>query len=186
MSYDSESLWRTIHSLEPATREDVYRLLVDMALADSGFPEPGFLRQARTMEERFQWWSHASDNFFSPEMIALATATAIFSKSFLETLGKRVGDGVANLPKRVGDLVRTYISKKGKPDESTPTLDEFHVGAGEAAAIIVITEALPDEARLALLDLDVTGDEVRGRLLRWDATAGTWLPDKDDEADPGK
>ena len=33
---------------------------------------------------------------------------------------------------------------------------------------MVVTDDLPDEARLALLDLDVTADDLRGKLLRWD------------------
>jgi hypothetical protein len=119
------------------------------------------------------------DFYFTPEMIALATATAIFSKAFLETLGSRAGDGVANIPKHVADLVRKYIHRKNK--------SEYQVGVeGHASAIIVITEFLPDEARLALLDLDVAGDEVRGKTLRWDDAAAAWLPDKDGEPDAGE
>jgi hypothetical protein len=50
--------------------------------------------------------------------IALATAAAIYSKAFLETLGKRSGEGVADLSKRLGDLVLDRRKgKKGKPDE---------------------------------------------------------------------
>jgi hypothetical protein len=39
----------------------------------------------------------------------------------------------------------------------------------DATAVIAVAEDTPDEARLALLDLDVTADELRGRLLRWEA-----------------
>lgn len=45
---------------------------------------------------------------------------------------------------------------------------------GEQAVKLVVTEGLPDEARLALLDLDVTAEELRGKELRWDAAAGEW------------
>jgi hypothetical protein len=55
--------------------------------------------------------------------------------------------------------------------------DEIFIGLdGGATAIIVVTEDTPDEARLALLDLDVTAPELRGKLLRWDETAGEWRP----------
>jgi hypothetical protein len=104
------------------------------------------------------------------EMVAAATAVAVFSKAFLETLGRRAGDGVADLPKRVGDLVRRRIRKNGKTVET-------HIGTGDdRAAVIVVTDDLSDEARLALLDLDVTVPELRGRELHWDSAAGEWRP----------
>ena len=95
------------------------------------------------------------------EMVAAGMAVAVFSKAFLETLGRRAGDGVADLPKRVGDLVRRRIRKNGKSVET-------HIGTGDdRVAVIVVTDDLPDEARLALLDLDVTAPELRGKLLGW-------------------
>ena len=45
-------------------------------------------------------------------MVMAATAAAIFSK-----LGKRAGEGTANLPRKVRDLLRDPVRKKGKPDE---------------------------------------------------------------------
>jgi hypothetical protein len=112
----------------------------------------------------------AVGQIFSPEVVALATATAIFSKAFLETLGSRAGDGVANLPRHVGDLVRTWHRRRSGGEEYRIQLD------GSTAAIAV-TKATPDEARLALLDLDVTAEELRGKLLRWDTAASAWLPE---------
>jgi hypothetical protein len=40
---------------------------------------------------------------------------------------------------------------------------------GDTAAKIVVTAGTPDEARLALLEIDVTADEIRGKPLRWAA-----------------
>ncbi|MFJ4584548.1 hypothetical protein [Streptomyces echinatus] len=37
-----------------------------------------------------------------------------------------------------------------------------------------LPEDLTEEARLAMIDLDPTADEVRGRLLHWDETTKTW------------
>jgi hypothetical protein len=108
---------------------------------------------------------------YPPELIALATATAVFSKAFLETLGGRAGDGVANLPRRVQDLMRTcHRRKKERYDCLIGT--QSH----EAAARILITADLPDEARLALLDLDVAAEDLRGKLLWWDSTTAIWSP----------
>ena len=38
--------------------------------------------------------------------------------------------------------------------------------------VVELPEELPDEARLALLDLDIEAQPVRGRRLAWDAEAG--------------
>jgi len=103
----------------------------------------------------------------SPELLALVGATALYAKAFLETLAKRHADALE-------DLVETRIRRKGKPDE-------YRIGVDDgSAATIAITEDTPDEARLALLDLDVTADEVRGKLLRWDSSAAAWRPDPAD------
>jgi hypothetical protein len=103
----------------------------------------------------------------TPENLALATAAAIYAKTFLETLAKRHADALE-------DLVETRIRRKGKPDE-------YRIGVEDgSAATIAITEDTPDEARLALLDLDVTADELRGKLLRWDSSTSAWRPDPDE------
>jgi hypothetical protein len=104
------------------------------------------------------------------EIAVAAYAVGIFSKAFLETLGKRAADGAADLPRRAGELVRRSVRRK---DETV----EVHIGTGDdRAAVIVVTEDLPDEARLALLDLDVTADEVRGNVLHWNTALSAWLP----------
>ena len=66
--------------------------------------------------------------------------------------------------------------EKGKPDE-------YRIGLRDgSAATIAITADLPDEARLALLDLDVTAADVRGKLLRWDDETFSWQPADDGQA----
>jgi hypothetical protein len=108
-------------------------------------------------------------NVFSPESIALWAAVAIYSKAFLETLGKRTGDGLA-------DLMQTRIRHRKEK------ITEAEVGLKtDAAATVVVTQNLPDEARLALLDLDVIADEVRGKTLRWNEKAMAWRPDSTDD-----
>jgi hypothetical protein len=102
----------------------------------------------------------------TPENLALATAAAIYAKTFLETLAKRHADALE-------DLVETRIRRKGKSDE-------YRIGVDDgSAATIAITEDTPDDARLALLGLDVTADELRGKVLRWNSSASAWLPADD-------
>jgi hypothetical protein len=102
------------------------------------------------------------------ESIALAAGATVFAKAFLETLGQRAGNGAAGLPRRVADLVSRHIKRKGRPEE-------IHISAeGDVTASIIVTSKTPDEARLALLDLDVTAENVRGKTLRWDSNAMAW------------
>ena len=139
-------------------------------------------RKHRTRPLKREQLSEAAVGSLSdPVGIAMATATAIFAKAYLQTLAKRAAEGT-NLPKKVKDLVRDRIRRKGK-------LEEFRIGTRDgSAATIVVTDDTPDEARLALLDLDVTAPELRGKELSWDAAAGQWrpseaLPAKPDKAD---
>jgi hypothetical protein len=100
----------------------------------------------------------------TPEPWLLLGAAAIYAKTFLETLAKRHADALE-------DLVEARVRRKGKPDE-------YRIGVDDgSAATIAITADMPDEARLALLDLDVTSDAVRGKVLRWDSSASAWRPD---------
>ena len=56
--------------------------------------------------------------------------------------------------------MRTRFRKNGKANE-------FVIGVEDnSAATVIVTADLPDEARLALPDLDVTGEEMHGKLLR--------------------
>jgi hypothetical protein len=103
-------------------------------------------------------------NSASPEQFLLVAAIAIYSKAFLETLAKHNADGLI-------EAVRARFRKNGKTRE-------LLVGPEDgSAATLVITSKTPDEARLALLDLDVTAEELRGKTLRWDEKTMTWRPD---------
>lgn len=93
----------------------------------------------------------------------LLAAVIIYSKAFLETLAKHHAEALI-------DAVQTRIRKNGQTRE-------LLVGPEDgSAAILVITPTTPDEARLAVLDLDVTTEELRGRLVHWDEKAAAWRP----------
>ena len=66
--------------------------------------------------------------------------------------------------------MRTRFRKNGKATELLVGTDDG------AAATLVITSDTPDEARLVVLDLDVTAEDVRGQHLRWDPEAEKWRP----------
>lgn len=99
---------------------------------------------------------------------SLMAAAAIYAKAFLETLAKHHADAL-------NDAVRTHIRKNGKTREVL-------VGPEDgSAAVLVVTSETPDEARLALLDMNVTAEEVRGKILRWDDDAMAWRADSADD-----
>ena len=102
------------------------------------------------------------------DLLPVAGAVSIYAKAFLETLAKHHADAVA-------DRLRTWFRKD---DETVIGLDDG------SAAKIVVTADIPDEARIALLDLDVTADDLRGKLLHWDRDASAWRP-ADDKQDSG-
>ena len=107
-------------------------------------------------------------NSVAPEEMVLAFIVGNFSAAFIQALGQRAPGGAAELPKRAADLIYKRVRKKGRPDECRIGVD------GGSAATIVITANTPDEARLALLDLDVTAPELRGKELSWDPANAEW------------
>jgi len=113
----------------------------------------------------FEGHTAGADNAFDVGMVAAVAAVAIYSKAFLETLARHNAEWLI-------DAVHTRIRKNGETEEAL-------VGAEDnAAATLVITRDTPDEARLELLDLDVTAPELRGKELRWDEEAGEWRPSR--------
>ncbi|MFI2909575.1 hypothetical protein ACG2OD_15170 [Streptomyces sp. PDY-4] len=47
--------------------------------------------------------------------------------------------------------------------------------------VVVLPEDFTEEAQLALIDLDVTAEEVRGTTLRWNPDTAAWEPVEDDQ-----
>jgi hypothetical protein len=86
--------------------------------------------------------------------------------AFCTELGKRLGGTAADWAARV------HLRRR----QDDPTKTVLVVEGDPVATVIEVDEDLPDEARLALLDLDVGNDVVRGHRLRWDAQARAWQP----------
>lgn len=101
---------------------------------------------------------------------AVAPAATIFGKAFLESLAERAADGVTRLPGKLRQ--RWFRRQVSGSDELAAVLD---LENGRTAAILV-TADLPDEARLALLDLDPTEPQLHGKVLSWDTERQQWIP----------
>lgn len=91
--------------------------------------------------------------------LAAARGLAPFVQAYASALGKALGEVTATALKRIDTL--RYL------------LDD-HLQAPNAAAVELHPD-LPDEARLALLDLDPTAPDVRGKTLRWDPARAAWV-----------
>lgn len=124
-------------------------------------------RRGKVEDRGFKSWKPLD---FLPEEAALFIAAAIYSKAFVEALAKSHADGLTGMLRK---RFRRKVREKYKDGEVEIGVD------GDAAATIVVTADMPDEARLALLDLDVTADDLRGKVLRWDRSASAWLPADD-------
>jgi hypothetical protein len=103
---------------------------------------------------------------FPIEALEVITAVTItpFVTSFFNELGKRLGDKFPDWMKGVKLRFRREDLEIFLPAE-----------AGREKTTIEIDGRLPDAAWLALLDLNVDSDAIRGHQLRWDSKAGGWL-----------
>ncbi|KUN90391.1 hypothetical protein [Streptomyces caeruleatus] len=126
----------------------------------------------------WSWWdsrkdSHASDLYGpmpSPEMIVTVLGSAAigpFVMAFATKLGERLGASVnIRLPRRrrsSGDQVEFVVTS-----DSLPT--------NRSSVTVEVAAELTDEARLALIELDVRRPELWGHHLRWDEGVKAWLP----------
>lgn len=99
-----------------------------------------------------------------PAEIVLVAGAASYATMFVQTLAKHHAEALIN-------AVQTRFRRKDK------TL-ELVVGCGDDAAAFIVTGDLTDDAKLAMLEMDVTSDDVRGRLLRWNQASMAWRSDK--------
>ncbi|AZP14918.1 hypothetical protein ACIGMX_39115 [Streptomyces aquilus] len=96
-----------------------------------------------------------------------SAAAGPFVMAFAAKLGERLGASVSvHLPRR-------RRSSRGQ--------EEFVITSGRLptdgiSITIEVAAELTDEARLALIDLDVRQPELWGHHLRWDEGVKAWLP----------
>lgn len=115
-------------------------------------------------EEAENFLQHGNGNFEATLEAMLAVNGLV---PFLGAFAKKLGDAF-------GDSTVKVIGRL-KPDSRRKTvLVEAELPEREKTTIL-FNAATSDEARLVLLDLDVT--ELRGKTLRWDAERNLWQPD---------
>jgi MoaA/NifB/PqqE/SkfB family radical SAM enzyme len=102
--------------------------------------------------------------------IVLAGTFGSLVTAFCKELGKRLGGTTADW------LSRTHIRRRGGRPNAVSKSDEADliVNSDDAVTIIELSEDLSDEAKLAMLDLDISDQKVRGKRLRWNDATQTW------------
>ncbi|NEA60413.1 hypothetical protein G3I60_41200 [Streptomyces sp. SID13666] len=107
---------------------------------------------------------HAAVADSVPEAVIIAATLGPFVTAVATKLGERIG---TTLP-----IERATRRWRGRQR------DELVVGLRRAHAGITVEldSATTDDARLALIELDVRRPELWGHRLRWDETVQAWLP----------
>lgn len=92
-------------------------------------------------------------------LIATAVTAGPLLTAFCTELGKRFGGSVADWIAQI------------RRSQAGITLD---IPVDNDITVVELAEGLPDDAWLALIDLDFTNPSVRGHRLRWDAETQSW------------
>jgi hypothetical protein len=102
--------------------------------------------------------------------IAVGSSTlSAFVQSIAAELGRRT---VESTSKKVHVFV-TSIHRRWRKELVKV---EITTEAQEVTTVLEFTNNLPDEARVALLDLDFTNPDLNGKKLHWNAKKGVWEP----------
>ena len=101
--------------------------------------------------------------------VVVAGGFLTFMRGYIDELGKRAGDSTADWLKRI----RLRWTPKGKAVLEVPV--------NGVETTFEVDDDMSDEAKLALIDLDLTSDDVRGHKLKWDGKA--WVKADSPEGD---
>jgi len=106
-------------------------------------------------------WYTFDDAMELSAAIAFVKGLGPFLEAFATKLGEAFGESTAAALGRLRLFKRRDMLRAELPSQAELT--------------IRLGEATPDEARLALLDLDVTAPELHGKTLEWNTERNTWL-----------
>lgn len=98
------------------------------------------------------------------EVVVLASTLGPLVTAFCTELGKRLGGTVADWASRVH-------ARRGED----PGLADIVIDDGKTVTSLRITGRLTDEAKLAILDLNINDQELRGHELRWNEPDKAWI-----------
>ncbi|MFE5894857.1 hypothetical protein ACFQ6E_38840 [Streptomyces sp. NPDC056462] len=107
------------------------------------------------------------------EVLVIAAVVTPFVSAFAAKIGEELGRRVTVI------TPRSWWRRRRQGDEVQVTV----AGANASMFRVELGPDLTDEARLALIDLDVKRPELRGHLLHWSEDAKAWLPVPDTPGD---
>lgn len=100
------------------------------------------------------------------EAVVAATTFGPFVTAFCTELGKRFGGSISDWASKI----------RLRQKASVPSEADLLVELDNVVTVVELEKDLPDEARLAFLDLDLKAPAIRGRRLRWNAEGQAWEP----------
>jgi hypothetical protein len=109
------------------------------------------------------------------ETAAVAAATTAVVP-YVQAIAAELGKRTVEVAPKVYRGISCRLRFRGRGNKALVEAAEIEVKLDSEVTTVVLTKELPDEARLMLLDLDLTSDKFRGKALRWDDAAGAWLP----------
>jgi hypothetical protein len=116
------------------------------------------------------WRDHGTSHLvLSAEEIAAAALMVKLLNSFLDAYAKKLGEKLGESTAAAAGRLRTHLLGR-KAGAISPVNDEAGV------TILVVAADLTEEARLALIDLDVTDPALSGAMVRWNAEEARWRP----------
>ena len=98
-----------------------------------------------------------------------------FLEAFAAKLGDQLGESFPKVISRI-KVVRNPRRKSFLGWFGGKQFIEIYVPNGRGATLLELPDELTDEAKLAIIDLDVSADDVRGKRLRWEPASGKWIP----------
>jgi hypothetical protein len=94
-----------------------------------------------------------------------------FLEAFAGKLGEQFGESA------VRALGRIRVTRRRDTDSRNLEIDDPNTGS---PTVLVLPEDFTEEAQLALIELDVAAEEVRGTTLRWNPDTAAWEAAEDD------
>ncbi|MFD8529407.1 hypothetical protein ACFV0L_18505 [Streptosporangium canum] len=96
-----------------------------------------------------------------------------FLETFASKLGERFGESTGQV------LGRIRVIRRRNRASAELEIDD---PATHAPTVLVLPADFSEEARLAVIELDITAEKVRGATMHWNPDTGAWEPTEDDQS----
>lgn len=117
------------------------------------------------------------DYILDPQLVLEVVAAAAAVRAggaFLDGLGRSLGEWCAEWIKKLHIVQIVRVWARRPPHGRNPEASWIYRGI--TIYLPSAGEHLPDEAYLALIDLDLSDQQLQGKTLHWDPHKNAWLP----------